>query len=572
MSQPPHAVPAWFKWTCRGFGVLLFAGSLLLWSVAAVALRRLISAHSGPLSVKVVLELLGQQAGQLAGGLVLLLIGIWLLQRSGGRKDRPASSVASPPAGAAPVPAKASRRVTAQRWHWCNVLEVAADRRQLWQFSTGSAQPALKAEQGFALNEPLPSSAVTKDWRALWQSKLNIAWLPADQVFLRVVHLPRCSAEELPPMLELQLEKLSPLPTNQIVWSFELLPSAAADSQSVLLVIAARAGVEEFLGTLEQERYLADRLELPLLHHLVARPPEEEGTWLYLSPQETKTICLAAWWYGGRLTDVNLVQVPRDDTGPTLLAAHLTKVAWGGEIEGWLTCRPVWNLVADETTTALWEAALRPWAGDALRTHRAPTPDGLAALSAARSAGNTSQVNLLPAEFSSRYRQQFIDQLWMRGLGAVVAFYLVGVLAYFGWLQYQDHQKRGLQREVIQLSGAYTNALRLKERVKVFQEQANLKSAALDCLRVTSERLPAELSLTQFNFKGGKDLYLQGMVASENQIKVTEFNTELRKAVVNNEPLFAKEKVTPPKLTGGGPAAQSFRWDFTAGLNLADAP
>jgi hypothetical protein len=569
MSQPSHSVPAWLKWTGRGFGALFFAGSLLQLSVASVALRRLISAHSGSLSAKVVMELLGQQAGQLAGGLVLLLIGIWLLQRSGGKKASPAGSVAPRPADVAPAPVRASRRVAAQRWHWCNVLEVAADHRRLWHFSTGSAEPALKAEQRLALNDPLPFSAVTKDWRTLWQRKLNIAWLPADQVFLRVVHLPKSSAEELPPMLELQLEKLSPLPVNQIVWSFELLPSAAADSQSVLLVIAARAGVEEFLGTLEQERYLADRLELPLLHQLVARPPEEDGTWLYLSPLDTKTICLAAWWYGGRLMDVNLAQVPTDDTGPAMLTAHVTKVAWGGEIEGWLTTRPVWNLVADETTTEVWEAALRPWAGDALRLHRAPTLEGLATLSAARSASDAAPVNLLPAEFSTRYRQQFIDQLWMRGLGAIMVLYLVGVLAYFGWLQVQDYRKRGLQREVTQLSGAYTNALRLKERVKVFQEQANLKSAALDCLRVTSELLPADLSLTQFNFKGGKDLYLQGTVTSENQIKVTEFNTELRKAAVNNEPLFAKEKVQPPKLSGG-PGAQGFRWDFTAGLNLAN--
>ena len=569
MSQPSRSVPAWLKWTGRTFGALFIAGSLLPLSVASMALWRLINAHAGPLSGKALLELLSRPAGQLAGGLVLLLIGIWLLQRSGKKEDRPSRSVQARTADTASAPARASRPAAAQRWHWCNVLEVGVDRRQLWQFSTGSAEPALKAEQRLALSDPLPFSAVTKDWRTLWQRKLNIAWLPPDQVFLRVVHLPKSSPEELPSMLELQLEKLSPLPTNQIVWSFELLPSAAADSQSVLLVIAGRTLVEEFLGALEQERYLADRLELPLLHQLVTRPPEEDGAWLYFSPQDTKTICLAAWWHGGRLMDVNLVQVPSDNTGPAMLTDHLTKIAWGGEIEGWLTTRPVWNLVADDTTTEVWEAALRPWAGDALRLHRAPTPGGLATLSASRSASHTTQANLLPAEFTTRYRQQFIDQLWMRGLGAIVVFYLVGVLAYFGWLQVQDYRKRGLQREVTQLKGAYTNALRLKERVKVFQEQANLKSAALDCLRVTSELLPADLSLTQFNFKGGKDLYLQGTVTSENQIKVTEFNTELRKAAVNNEPLFAKEKVQPPKLSGG-PGVQGFRWDFTAGLNLAN--
>jgi len=34
----------------------------------------------------------------------------------------------------------------------------------------------------------------------------------------------------------------------------------------------------------------------------------------------------------------------------------------------------------------------------------------------------------VPEEFKVRYRQQFVDRLWMRGLGAIVAVYLIGVV------------------------------------------------------------------------------------------------------------------------------------------------
>src|SRR6266542_918105 len=158
------------------------------------------------------------------------------------------------------------------RFHACNVLRVGSDARQLWQFATGNSQVTLNAEQRLVSPSPLPARLVTKDWRALWQKKLNVAWLPAEQVFLRVVHLPKCDPAELRSMVDLQLEKLAPLPVNQIVWSFELVPQSAGELQTVIVIIAERSIVEEFLGSLESDGYLADRLDLPFLHQLLATP------------------------------------------------------------------------------------------------------------------------------------------------------------------------------------------------------------------------------------------------------------------------------------------------------------
>ena len=76
------------------------------------------------------------------------------------------------------------------RLHSCNVLRVGPDARHLWQFATGNSQVNVNAEQRLVPPTPLPGRLVNKDWRALWQKKLNVAWLPAEQVFLRVVHLP----------------------------------------------------------------------------------------------------------------------------------------------------------------------------------------------------------------------------------------------------------------------------------------------------------------------------------------------------------------------------------------------
>src|SRR5436190_1564269 len=100
------------------------------------------------------------------------------------------------------------------RWHSCNVLHVGPDRRRVWQFDARNGAFPLHREQTVAAGESLPYALITKTWRSIWQRKLNVAWLPPHSVFLRVAHLPRSSFTETRDMVELQLEKLSPIPVT----------------------------------------------------------------------------------------------------------------------------------------------------------------------------------------------------------------------------------------------------------------------------------------------------------------------------------------------------------------------
>ena len=86
-------------------------------------------------------------------------------------------------------------------WQSCNVLRVGADGRQLWRFEARNGGVELAAEQRRLPYEPLPVKLIDKDWQTLWRRKLNIAWLPADQVFMRVVHLPSTDPVELQSMV-----------------------------------------------------------------------------------------------------------------------------------------------------------------------------------------------------------------------------------------------------------------------------------------------------------------------------------------------------------------------------------
>src|SRR5437764_10981940 len=116
-------------------------------------------------------------------------------------------------------------------------------------------------------------------------------------------------------MVELQLEKLSPLPVYQIVWSVVPVPQSAGELQAVIVIVAERNGVEDFLGKLETDGYMADRLELPFLHQLPGTVIDVDGAWIYVQAAETKSVCLVAWWYGGTLQQLNLLNLPAGPPG-----------------------------------------------------------------------------------------------------------------------------------------------------------------------------------------------------------------------------------------------------------------
>ena len=452
------------------------------------------------------------------------------------------------------------------RWHTCNVLQLGSETRRLWRFSPGGEDVRLEAHGRYPVGQPLPPSQIRKDWRSLYQTKLNVAWLPEENVFLRVLQLPAASASEVIPMIDLQLERLSPIPVNQVVWSVEILPGTVAEQQTVIVLIVERKTVEDFLGQLEGEGFLADRLDLPLLHQMLATPAREDGVWVHLAPDEGAATVLAAWWVGGVLRHLNLFRLPRHDDAPRLLTEQLTQHAWAGETEGWFGVGTRWHLVTEAGQAGPWETALRAWAGPSLEVLAAPPPERVAALTAARV--STSKASLLPPEHTLRYRQQFVDGLWMRGLFTIAAVYVVGVLIYLGAVQVLEFQRSRLEREVKSLHPGYMEALQLKDRIRVLQEQVDLKFAALNCWKAVCELMPTELVLTDLTFSRGQSLGLVGTVLSDDQSKVTEFNSALRKATVEGQLLFDKDRFEAPTFSpqaGGG-----YRWTFKCNLQRGE--
>jgi hypothetical protein len=245
----------------------------------------------------------------------------------------------------------------------------------------------------------------------------------------------------------------------------------------------------------------------------------------------------------------------------------LMQVAWAGELDGWLPLPVKWHFVADDQSGAIADALFSGWTDTPPTRHPALDRKGLARFSAKRAAKQEPTADLLPVDFATKYHQQYVDRLWMRGLGAVVAVYIAGVVIYMIALQVLNYQAGRVRSEVAGLGNTYTNVLRLKERTQVLQEQLNLKYAALDCWKVASEHLPADFNLINLMFGRNGTLQIVGTAPSGQEQKVIDYNEAMRTATLEGKPLF--KDVSPPNFPSRT-GAQVVNWNFDCTLNLIE--
>jgi hypothetical protein len=455
------------------------------------------------------------------------------------------------------------------RWYSANVLQTLPGGRRLWRFSARGSRFVFDSEKTLTLQEPAPPAAVAKNWQSLVRPRLNIAWLPPDKVFFRAVQLPGADAAEIAAMVELQLEKLSPLPVTHIVWSLYLMPrneSKPDALRTVIVIIAARGYVEEFLGDLERQGFLADRIECPGLDQLLSAKMNGDGLWFF--PGGPGEPALIVWHYGGAIQNLTLLPLPEGPERAPQLKAHIEQIAWAGELEGWLAAPPRIHLVAGPAEAEAWRPLFAEWADHGIETVAPAAPAELAAASAQRAGTNVAATSLLPPEFGARYHRQLMDRLWMRGVMAVVSVYLLVVLGYFAALFEKKSENDNAHKELAGLGAAYTNALLDDMQIRVITERQNLKYAALDCWAAVAANLPENLTLDTLYFNRAK-IEISGTGNTELPDDVYDFQKGLRKAAdaTQTNPLFTNVTLNYTRVQSGKTA-----WSFTCSIKSIEAP
>lgn len=449
-------------------------------------------------------------------------------------------------------------------WHKCNILSLNGTSR-LWQFSASGKGVELDEEITALPSQSIPSKYFLKSWGSLVNKKLNVGWLPPEKVFLRVIQLPKADFNETLSMVEFQLEKLSPIPITQVIWAIQTMPGSNENEQTVIVILAPKNLVEGHLEKLEANGFYADRLETPLLDVLFSCDVREDSVWIFPVSVSDKSMFLTAWWFGKTLRHLGIVNVPQSESNKENLKSQLLHIIWSGELEGWFNGNPRWHLVLPEDYIQVFEPVVNEISDGNYEKHPPLDDKKIAELTAKRLLDLEGKTTLVPPEFLDKYKQSFIDRLWMSGVAAGIAVYLFGVLLYFGFLQVLQIQYDKIQSQVKAVSMVYTNTLAVKAQVQVLEDQLNLKNAVLDAYYAVVMNLPEELTLNSLSFSRGKTVTIFGTAPADQNAKVTEYNGILGRLENNGVKVFTK--VNPPTISLRG---QNITWSFSCELNRAE--
>ena len=441
---------------------------------------------------------------------------------------------------------------------------------RLWQVSVSGEKFSLARPTPVEGPDAIQPKLVGKDWNELVRPRLNVAWLPPSQVFIRVVQLPKAEDfSETIAMIEFQLEKLSPLPVAQIVWTFELVPARGlSETQTAVLVVVTRSAVEELLGKLEGQGFMADRLELPFLDQILTLEINHDAVLLFPVMGNQKVVFFwMAWWYGGVLRSLGQIHLPTEGDPVDVIQAQLSQMSWAGELEGWLTSPPRYHLVAEDEVAEEWLDRLQARLELPFELFSPPTEANLALLAARRACRADGRAGLLPPEHAVRYRQQYVDKLWMQSLFGVVACYLFAVLIYFAVVAVKGYQRDTMHDLEVAQGTTYTNTLKLRDQVRVLQEQINLQFSALNCYLAVATNLPPELSLDSLRFDKGMKLDISGSGNAEAAPRVHDFLAALQKAQSKDHKIFGP--IEGPTV-GMKPGGAQISWSLSCAIQRSE--
>ena len=343
-----------------------------------------------------------------------------------------------------------------------------------------------------------------------------------EDVLCETLQLPTTDPSELQQMLDLQIDNLSPLPTEEIVYGFE--PLDVADGRSrVLVAIARKAAVNERIAALEAAGLPAEIVTVDALAMFRALCQRQ------LVPLDDKLNVVAL------LGTAAVHIVVYRQTQPVIVRSLLLGAEALGTVEGQTAVREELRrtlVAADAVTSSCLcgratlvalhenvEAAATALAGDCglpaecLRDGVVPSPALCLCLEGAATA-NRPRLNLLPDEWRQRRRHARLRRRVVRGGIALAVVYLAALAMFLTVLAVRKATLHDLQHQVGLSQKQYADARQLHTELVAMQKQLDTKYSALEVLREVSALKPDGLNFNSLIFRKDQTLTLRGQAQS----------------------------------------------------------
>jgi len=370
--------------------------------------------------------------------------------------------------------------------------------------------------QGFfeQAEAPLFPAEVLTEIRENFRGIVTVA-LPSSQLLMRVLELPSADPEELNGMVELQMDQISPFPSDQLTLSYELLEETE-DHSRVLAVAAPRNSVDE-LGELFKSKNIYIRsldAEILAWWSLLKAHSDvpSEGRVILILEEHTEfsmivvddgvPICFRSLELFHDFTHDAVLHEIVEEMQYTLLSLE---AEYGHRDECGVE---FWS--ESEIPKTLLEMLGKVCAGT-INVHDLGTIPSLAEGLTLRSTDRTAHhVELVPREWLELQRKKRFMQVATVASIAVLSIWLAVISITGAVFAIQKGSFNRVKREAAKHSGPAREAQAAREEMVSLEKYADRSHAALECLRGITQTLPDFVEITSFAYTKGKAIRLSG--------------------------------------------------------------
>ena len=336
-----------------------------------------------------------------------------------------------------------------------------------------------------------------------------------EDVLCQILRLPATDPAELKQMLDLQIDNITPLPLEEVIYSFE--PLEAADGQTrVLVAIALKGKVNERVEALEAAGLQPEIVSvdaLAMFHALAGRNLLAEDD--RLNVLVIVGLVSADVIVYSRVVPLAVRSLVLGAEGETVLREELQRTfvaTEAGQPERMMG--GVTFLASGEALQAFAEKVANGLKAPSSFLTNGSVPSAGLSLCLQYATGVTGQLNLLPDEWRQKRRIKAVRRRLIRGAIAVGIVYVLALAVFLTLLAIKNAHLNGIMKETKNRQADFVTARQTEGQLIAMRNQLDTKFSALEVLREITVRMPKEMQLNSFAFKKDLTVSLKGQAPS----------------------------------------------------------
>lgn len=357
-------------------------------------------------------------------------------------------------------------------------------------------------------------------------------------LLMRVMELPTTQADEISDMTALQIDKISPFPTDQIAFSHEILRQT--EGTSLVLLAAAKRSCIDAIGETFKEKGI----------HIHSIDSRIQG-WLQLL-QDKKLVsregCEIIVINDG--IDFSLVVV---DSGIPLAFRMLHAETddqneadtLATEIDYTLTLLDTEHELPAPSAVQFWghtplssrmRTRFTEKSGLKITAYQLDTLPPLSEGIVRRALEGHSRIELIPSEWIEHEKKKQLKKATLMASSVVTGIWLAIMLIFFTVYKIRDVRLSSVKKQADKIAPEAAQALENREKLKDLKVYTDRSDSALECLREITRLLPiGDIEFVSYNYDKSKGVSIRGTAGNDKQ--VDDYFVALA-----NSPLFERLK------------------------------